>query len=170
MNNVLIPLEVSFYIGVLVQWGFLMAFLYSLTTSINNSAKQAVWLSLVMVVSYCLSSLIDIYNFSYIELLCNDVVTLFFILFLRYYLPEKRISTYLLFGLGINSLLFLAMYIDVFVRGNYEPWWFWSVYTVAINMMDIIMVSIFFVKKDFLRLVHVMDKLAGFIMRAKQGG
>jgi hypothetical protein len=170
VNNVLIPLEVSFYIGVLVQWGFLMAFLYSLTTSINNSAKQAVWLSLGMVVSYCLSSFIDIYNFSYIELFCYDVVTLFFILFLRYYLPEKRISTYLLFGLSINSLLFLAMHIDVFVRGNYEPWWLWSVYTIVINMMDIIMVSIFFVKKDFLRLVHVMDKLAGFIVRARQGG
>ena len=79
-------------------------------------------------------------------------------------------STYLLFGLSINSLLFLAMHIDVFVRGNYTPWWFWSFYTVVINMMDIIMVSIFFVKKDFLRLVHVMDKLAGFIVRAKQGG
>lgn len=170
MNNVLIPLEVSVYIGVLVQWGFLMAFLYSLTTSINNSAKQAVWLSLVMVVSYCLSSFIDIYNFSYIELFCFDVVTLFFILFLRYFLPEKRISTYLLFGLSINSLLFLAMHIDVFVRGNYEPWWLWSVYTIVINMMDIIMISIFFVKKDFLRFVYVMDKLTGFIVGAKQGG
>ncbi len=170
MNNVLIPPEISVYIGVLVQWGFLMAFLYSLVTSINNPQKQAVWLSLVMAISYCLSTFIDIYNFSYIELFCYDVVTLFFILFLRYYLPEKRISTYLLFGLSINSLLFLAMHIDVFVRGNYTPWWFWSFYTVVINMMDIIMVSIFFVKKDFLRLVHVMDKLAGFIVRAKQGG
>lgn len=160
----------SVYIGALVQWGFLMAFLYSLTTSINNSAKQAVWLSLVMTISYCFSFFIDIYDITYIELFCYDVVTLFFILFLRYFLPEKRISTYLLFGLSINSLLFLAMHIDVFVRGNYEPWWFWSVYTVVINMVDIIMVSIFFVKKDFLRLVHVMDKSACFIMKAKQGG
>ena len=146
MNNVLIPPEVSVYIGALVQWGFLMAFLYSLTTSINNSAKQAVWLSLVMAISYCFSFFIDIYNFSYIELFCYNLGTLFFILFLRYFLPEKRISTYLLVGLSINSLLFLAMHIDVFVRGNYEPWWFWSVYTVVINMMDIIMVSIFFRK------------------------
>ncbi|MBQ4799609.1 hypothetical protein J8L73_10800 [Pseudoalteromonas sp. MMG006] len=170
MDNLLIPPEVSIYIGVFVQWSFLMAFLYSLATSINNPQKQAVWLSLVMVVSYCLSTIIDIYNFSYIELFCYDVITLFFILFLRYYLPEKRISTYLLFGLSINSLLFLAMHIDVFVRGNYEPWWFWSLYTVVINIMDIIMVSIFFIKKDFLRFVYVIDKLAGFIMRAKQGG
>ncbi|MDC9500261.1 hypothetical protein [Pseudoalteromonas sp. Angola-18] len=170
MNNVLIPPEVSVYIGVLVQWGFLMAFLYSLTTSINNSQKQAVWLSLVMVVSYCLSSFIDIYNFSYIELFCYDVATLFFIFFLRYYLPEKHMSTYLLFGLSINSLLFLAMHIDVFVRGNYEPWWFWSVYTVVINMMDIIMVGIFFVKKDFLMLVHATDKLVNGVMRLKQSG
>jgi len=146
VNNVLIPPEVSVYIGALVQWGFLMAFLYSLTTSINNSAKQAVWLSLVMAISYCFSFFIDIYNFSYIELFCYNLGTLFFILFLRYFLPEKRISTYLLVGLSINSLLFLAMHIDVFVRGNYEPWWFWSVYTVVINMMDIIMVSIFFRK------------------------
>ena len=170
MNNVLIPPEVSVYIGALVQWGFLMAFLYSLTTSINNPSKQAVWLSLVMVVSYCLSTVIDIYNISYIELFCYDVGTLFFILFLRYYLPEKRISTYLLFGLSINSLLFLAMHIDVFVRGNYEPWWFWSFYTVVINIMDIIMVSIFFVKKDFLMLVHATDKWVNGVMRLKQSG
>ena len=170
MNNVLIPPEVSVYIGVLVQWGFLMAFLYSLTTSINNPKKQAVWLSLVMAISYCFSFFIDIYDITYIELFCYDVVTLFFIFFLRYYLPEKRISTYLLFGLSINSLLFLAMHIDVFVRGNYEPWWFWSVYTVVINMMDIIMVGIFFVKKDFLRLVHATDKLVSGVMRLKQSG
>jgi len=170
VNNVLIPPEVSVYIGVLVQWGFLMAFLYSLTTSINNPTKQAVWLSLVMAISYCFSFFIDIYDITYIELFCYDVVTLFFIFFLRYYLPEKRISTYLLFGLSINSLLFLAMHIDVFVRGNYEPWWFWSVYTVVINMMDIIMVGIFFVKRDFLRLVHATDKLVSGVMRLKQNG
>ncbi|KPZ58899.1 hypothetical protein [Pseudoalteromonas sp. P1-7a] len=170
MNNVLIPPEVSVYIGVLVQWGFLMAFLYSLTTSINNSAKQVVWLSLVMAISYCFSFFVDIYDITYIELFCYDVVTLFFIFFLRYYLPEKRISTYLLFGLSINSLLFLAMHIDVFVRGNYEPWWFWSVYTVVINMMDIIMVSILFIKKDFLMLVHATDKLVSGVMRLKQNG
>ncbi len=170
MNNVLIPPEVSVYIGVLVQWGFLMAFLYSLTTSINNPTKQAVWLSLVMAISYCFSFFIDIYDITYIELFCYDVVTLFFIFFLRYYLPEKRISTYLLFGLSINSILFLAMHIDVFVRGNYEPWWFWSVYTVVINMMDIIMVGIFFVKKDFLMLVHATDKLVNGVMRLKQSG
>ncbi|MDO6547792.1 hypothetical protein [Pseudoalteromonas carrageenovora] len=170
MNNVLIPPEVSVYIGVLVQWGFLMAFLYSLTTSINNPTKQAVWLSLVMAISYCFSFFIDIYDITYIELFCYDVATLFFIFFLRYYLPEKRMSTYLLFGLSINSLLFLAMHIDVFVRGNYTPWWFWSLYTVVINMMDIIMVSIFFVKKDFLMLVHATDKLVNGVMRLKQSG
>lgn len=159
MDNLLILPEVSVYIGVLVQWGFLMAFLYSLVTSINNSQKQAVWLSLVMAISYCLSTVIDIYNFSYIELFCYDVVTLFFILSLRYYLPEKRISTYLLFGLSINSLLFLAMHIDVFVRGNYTPWWFWSFYTVVINIMDVTMVSIFFIKKDFLGLVRLKNFL-----------
>jgi len=170
VNNVLIPPEVSVYIGVLVQWGFLMAFLYSLTTSINNPTKQAVWLSLVMAISYCFSFFIDIYDITYIELFCYDVVTLFFIFFLRYYLPEKLMSTYLLFGLSINSLLFLAMHIDVFVRGNYEPWWFWSFYTVVINIMDIIMVSIFFVKKDFLMLVHATDKLVSGVMRFKQSG
>ncbi|MEL0633432.1 hypothetical protein V6237_11675 [Pseudoalteromonas carrageenovora] len=170
MDNLLISPEVSVYIGVFVQWGFLMAFLYSLATSINNSQKQAVWLSLVMAISYCLSTVIDIYNFSYIELFCYDVATLFFILFLRYFLPEKRMSTYLLLGLSINSLLFLAMHIDVFVCGNYEPWWFWSFYTVVINMMDIIMVSVFFVKKDFLRLVHATDLLLNGVKGFKQSG
>lgn len=170
MNNVLIPPEISVYIGVLVQWGFLMAFLYSFSTSINNPSKKAVWLSLVMAISYCFSFFIDIYDITYIELFCYDVVTLFFILFLRYYLPEKLISTYLMLGLCTNSLLFLAMHIDVFVRGNYSPWWLWSFYTVVVNIMDFLMIGIFFIKKDFLLLAHITDKLANRVMRTKQSG
>lgn len=170
MNDFLFPPEVTIYIGVFVHWGFLMAFLYSLTTSINNSKKQAVWLSLVMVISYSLSALTDIHKLSYIQLFSYDIGTLFFILFLRYYLPEKLISTYLMLGLCTNSLLFLAMHIDLFVRGNYSPWWLWFFYTVVVNIMDFLMIGIFFIKKDFLLLAHITDKLANSVMRTKQSG
>ena len=36
MDNILVNPAISFYIGAFVQWGFLMAFLYSLVISINK--------------------------------------------------------------------------------------------------------------------------------------
>jgi hypothetical protein len=68
MSEFLVSPIVSLYIGAFVQWGFLMAFLYSLAISINKSDKTAVWLSLVMSLSYSSSLFIDIEQISYIQL------------------------------------------------------------------------------------------------------
>ena len=152
MDNILVNPAISFYIGAFVQWGFLMAFLYSLVISINKPRKEAVWLSLVMTISYSSSLFIDIQDISYLQLFLFDITTIFAIIILRLFIIENLISIYLLLGLTINSSLFLGMYIDVSVFNNYEPWWFWSFYSISINMVDLSMIAIFFIKKDFLSL------------------
>ncbi|WP_024611893.1 membrane protein [Pseudoalteromonas sp. TB64] len=152
MDNILVNPAISFYIGAFVQWGFLMAFLYSLVISINKPRKEAVWLSLVMTISYSSSLFIDIQDISYLQLFLFDITTIFAIIILRFFIIENLISIYLLLGLTINSSLFLGMYIDVSVFNNYEPWWFWSFYSISINVVDLSMIAIFFINKDFLGL------------------
>ncbi|GAA58639.1 hypothetical protein P20652_0496 [Pseudoalteromonas sp. BSi20652] len=44
------------------------------------------------------------------------------------------------------------MYIDVSVFNNYEPWWFWSFYSISINVVDLSMIAIFFINKNSLSL------------------
>nr|WP_033020686.1 hypothetical protein [Pseudoalteromonas distincta] len=155
MSEFLVSPIVSLYIGAFVQWGFLMAFLYSLAISINKSDKTAVWLSLVMSISYSSSLFINIQHISYLQLFLFDITTIFAIIILRLFIIENLISIYLLLGLIINSSLFLGMYIDVSVFNNYEPWWFWFFYSIVINLADFMMLAIFFINKDFLALAAI---------------
>ncbi|GAB0110015.1 hypothetical protein [Pseudoalteromonas distincta] len=163
MSELLVSPTVSLYIGAFVQWGFLMAFLYSLAISINKSDKTAVWLSLVMSISYSSSLFINIQHISYLQLFLFDITTIFAIIILRLFIIENLISIYLLLGLIINSSLFLGMYIDVSVFNNYEPWWFWVFYSIVVNLADFMMLAIFFINKDFLGLY----KLKGWLRNNK---
>ena len=165
MSEFLVSPIVSLYIGAFVQWGFLMAFLYSLAISINKSDKTAVWLSLVMSISYSSSLFINIQHISYLQLFLFDITTIFAIIILRLFIIENLISIYLLLGLIINSSLFLGMYIDVSVFNNYEPWWFWFFYSIVINLADFMMLAIFFINKDFLALAAIKIWFHNSIMK-----
>ena len=169
MDNILVNPAISFYIGAFVQWGFLMAFLYSLVISINKPRKEAVWLSFVMSISYSSSLFIDIQHISYFQLFLFDITTIFAIIILRLFIIENLISIYLLLGLIINSSLFLGMYIDVSVFNNYEPWWFWFFYSIVVNLADFIMVAIFFINKDFLYLMKFRNGLITSLKRTVDG-
>ncbi|GAA71599.1 hypothetical protein P20439_1675 [Pseudoalteromonas sp. BSi20439] len=118
-----------------------------------------------MSVSYSSSLFIDIQNISYMQLLLFDLMTILAILVVSNFLTKNVISTYLLLGLSINSLLFFGMHLDVSVFNNTTPWWFWSLYSMSINLMDFIMIAIFFINKDFLGLVRLKSVL--FPSRAK---
>nr|WP_226929018.1 hypothetical protein [Pseudoalteromonas distincta] len=170
MSEFLVSPIVSLYIGAFVQWGFLMAFLYSLAISINKSDKTAVWLSLVMSISYSSSLFIDIQHISYLQLFLFDITTIFAIIILRLFIIENLISIYLLLGLIINSSLFLGMYIDVSVFNNYEPWWFWFFYSIVINLADFMMLAIFFINKDFLALAAIKIWFHNSIMKRNNSG
>nr|WP_259397794.1 MULTISPECIES: hypothetical protein [unclassified Pseudoalteromonas] len=170
MDNILVNPAISFYIGAFVQWGFLMAFLYSLVISINKPRKEAVWLSFVMSISYSSSLFIDIQHISYLQLFLFDITTIFAIIILRLFIIENLISIYLLLGLIINSSLFLGMYIDVSVFKNYEPWWFWFFYSIVINLADFMMLAIFFINKDFLALAAIKTWFHNSIMKRNNSG
>ncbi|MBB1455348.1 hypothetical protein [Pseudoalteromonas sp. SG43-5] len=165
MDNILVNPAISFYIGAFVQWGFLMAFLYSLVISINKPRKEAVWLSFVMSISYSPSLFIDIQHISYLQLFLFDITTIFAIIILRLFIIENLISIYLLLGLIINSSLFLGMHLDVYIFDNYEPWWFWSFYSIVVNLADFMMVAIFFINKDFLALAAIKTWFQNSIMK-----
>ena len=152
LDDLMLSPDVSFYIGVLVQWGFLMAFLYSLVSSINTPDKKRVWLSLVMTVSYLSSLFIDIQTIRYLDCFYFDMATIFALVILNLFIEERFIFVYLLVGLTVNAILFLGMHLDTVIYNNYEPWLFTIVYSWLVNFNDFAMVAVFFIKKDFLGL------------------
>ncbi|KTF17108.1 hypothetical protein [Pseudoalteromonas sp. 10-33] len=152
-DDLMLSPDVSFYIGALVQWGFLMAFLYSFVSSINKPDKKGVWLSLVMTVSYLSSLFIDIQTIRYLDFFYFDMATIFALVVLNLIIKERLIFAYLLAGLSVNAILFLGMHLDTVVYNNYEPWLFTIVYSWLVNFNDFAMVAVFFIKKDFLGLV-----------------
>ncbi len=164
LDDLVLSPDVSFYIGALVQWGFLMAFLYSLVSSINKPDKKRVWLSLVMTVSYLSSLFIDIQTVLYLDFFYFDMATIFALVVLNLIIKERLISVYLLVGLSVNAILFLGMHLDIVVYNNYEPWLFTIVYSWLVNFNDFAMVAVFFIKKDFLGLVkaksYIYEKLS----------
>jgi hypothetical protein len=153
LDDLMLTPDVSFYIGALVQWGFLMAFLYSLVSSINKADKKRVWLSLVMTASYLSSLFIDIQTIRYLDFFYFDIATIFALVVLNLFIKERLISAYLLTGLSVNAILFLGMHLDTVVYKNYEPWLFTVLYSWLVNFNDLAMVAVFFIKKDFLGLV-----------------
>ena len=153
LDDLMLTPDVSFYIGALVQWGFLMAFLYSFVSSINKADKKRVWLSLVMTVSYLSSLFIDTSAMLYLAFFYFDIATIFALVILNLFIKERLISAYLLTGLSVNAILFLGMHLDTVVYKNYEPWLFTVLYSWLVNFNDFAMVAVFFIKKDFLGLV-----------------
>ncbi|MBW4967518.1 hypothetical protein KZZ04_14215 [Pseudoalteromonas sp. CR1] len=157
LDDLVLSPDVSFYIGALVQWGFLMAFLYSFVSSINKPDKKRVWLSLVMTVSYLSSLFIDIQTVLYLDFFYFDIATIFALVILNLFIRERFIFVYLLVGLSVNAILFLGMHLDTVVFNNYEPWLFTIVYSWLVNFNDFAMVAVFFIKKDFLGLVKLKN-------------
>ncbi|WP_341219247.1 hypothetical protein [uncultured Pseudoalteromonas sp.] len=153
LDDLMLSPDVSFYIGALVQWGFLMAFLYSFVSSINTPYKKRVWLSLVMTVSYLSSLFIDTSAMLYLDFFYFDIATIFALVILNLFIKERLISIYLLTGLSVNAILFLGMHLDTVVYKNYETWLFTVLYSWLVNFNDFAMVAVFFIKKDFLGLV-----------------
>jgi len=118
MNNLLVSPTVSLYIGAFVQWGFLMAFLYSFANSINKPNKKRVYLSLIMNFSYSFSIFTNMDTVTYLDFLCFDILTIITFTLLRRFLKGDIAYIYLLTGLTINSILHLSMHYDIYVLDN----------------------------------------------------
>ena len=101
----LLDVRIAHIIGVVLQWGFLMAFLYSLVSSINSHFKALVILSSIMAISYFPGVLFNYQTITYLDLAILDAITIVVLIIAQYfYIKEKTVAfMYLMLGLSINS-------------------------------------------------------------------
>ena len=165
MIDLILNTNITFYIGAFVQWGFLMAFLYSLVSSINNADKSKVWLTSIMALSYSSSLFIDMDSITYFDFFIFDAATLASIALCGFFIKSCTLYIYLLIGLSINTSLFFAMYIDNDIMHHYEYWWFWDIYFVGVNFSDLLMITVSLLNKDILGLVKLSNYLTTKLKR-----
>lgn len=167
-----LTLNLSTTLAALVVWGFLMAFLFNVLLKVAASKKENLILvsSFVMFLSYFISD--DFFNLFalpeiYITWFVYDLVTLCLIFGFSYILKEKIPSSikYIIIGLIINSLLFLAMHIDIVINGNQERWLLWDIYTVGVNIIDFIMIVGLIINKDYLGIIRFSKFITSPIRR-----
>ena len=151
--------------GTLVVWGFLMAFLFNVFMRVVSAKTDnyLVWISGAMGLSYYFSDLsFDLGTGSEIYLIwfLYDLLTLAVVLFplllrSRLGLVIKPASVYIFIGLIVNAILFLAMYVDINVLDNKEPWMLWSIYSFTVNVVDYAMIITLIVGRDWLGLIRL---------------
>lgn len=129
------------YVAAFSQWGFLMAFLFCLVSSINKENKSPVYLSALMLCSYIFGSYIRLLDNLYLNWAFYDLITIVALLSLQYFNVFKRTKAFLFLVLALtaNAVLTLLLYYDLYVLYNFEPWWYWSVYSIGVNFIDVLM-------------------------------
>lgn len=155
-----------FSLSAFAMWGFLMAFFFNLFVYSLDIKRDSTLLlsSFIMMISYTASDYfltwISVRTSDYFDWALYDLATVA-TLMLAYLLLKKTSSSflYLILGLSINTLFFLAMYLDVFIFGNQKPWLLWDIYTYTVNIIDLIMIVALIVDRDFLFLHSLKNKI-----------
>lgn len=135
-----------------------LAFLLNAFFYISSISKNLSLLitSTVMAMSYFTSNhFIDLSASReniYISWILYDILTILLIISLNKLTKQKYCcaAKYTIIGLTLNAILFLLIHIDLRILDNREPWWFWYFYTLAINTIDVIMVAVLILDRDFL--------------------
>ncbi|KTF12298.1 hypothetical protein ATS75_17890 [Pseudoalteromonas sp. H105] len=155
INDVIGP-----YIGVFIEWGFLMAFLFKLVSRLNNPDKSAVQLSFIMAFSYLLSGTFSFSYSTYLNWFIYDLITIGVIALWFLYVKKRRFITlvYILIGLSLNALLMITTHYDIYVRHNNEHWFLWTVYSYGVNIIDLLMITALATEKDFFLLRKVLNR------------
>jgi len=166
----LLDVRIAHIIGVVLQWGFLMAFLYSLVSSINSSFKALVILSSIMAISYFPGVLFNYQTITYLDLAIFDAITIVVLIIAQYfYIKEKTVAfMYLMLGLSINMCFALGMYIDSYILHNYTYWWFWGLYSSVVAFSDLSMILVLFINKDFLKIIYFKNLIYSFFAKKPQ--
>lgn len=156
-----VDLFLADYIDAFIQWGFLMAMLYTLVSSINSANKSLVYLATIMFFSYLLSDFLYIFKNVYLNWIFFDFATIL-IIFIALKVSSFQSSVaknYIVSGLLINACLTYAIYVDLYINWNSEPWWLWSLYSMGVNVVDLLMIIAIFINKDFLGLMKLKGRL-----------
>ncbi|PCC14508.1 hypothetical protein [Pseudoalteromonas sp. JB197] len=134
-----------------------MAFLYSLVSGINKADKSLIYIAAIMMCSYIFSDLLLILNNIYLDWILYDLLTITILIaaiFTSYVLTSTA-SNYIILGLFVNACLTIAIYYDLYVLNNIDEWWLWSVYSIGVNVIDLLMIAVLFINKDFLGLIKL---------------
>lgn len=160
-----VDLFLADYIDAFIQWGFLMALLYTFVSSINTANKSLVYLATTMLFSYLLSDFILVFKNVYLNWIFFDfsTIVIIFITLKASSFQSVVAKNYIVSGLIINACLTYAIYTDLYINRNSEPWWLWSLYSMGVNIVDLLMIIVIFINKDFLGLVRL--KKAFFSVR-----
>lgn len=147
--------DFAYVLSVIVQWGFLMAFLYSFVSSINKSFKGLVALSSIMTVGYLPWIFTNFQTVTYLDFALLDIAILVAVYVTqRYFIKEKTTAyIYLIIGLSVNTFLALCMYLDTNILYNYTCWWFWRFYSSVVMFSDLCMIAVLIINRDFLGLI-----------------
>ena len=153
----LLDLLLADYVSAFIQWGFLMAFLYALVSGINKADKSLIYIAAIMMCSYTFSDLLPILNNIYLDWILYDflTITLLIAAIFTSYVLTSTASNYIILGLFVNACLTIAIYYDLYVLNNIDEWWLWSVYSIGVNVIDLLMIAVLFINRDFLGLIEL---------------
>ena len=145
------------YVEAFSQWGFLMAFLYCLASSINKENKSPVYLSSLMLCSYISSGYINLLESLYLNWALYDFITILALFILKYLkvLKCSKAFYFIIISLTTNAVLTLIMHYDLYVLYNIEPWWYWSFYSIGVNSIDTLMMLSLVLNKNILLMLHL---------------
>ncbi|ADT67750.1 hypothetical protein [Pseudoalteromonas sp. SM9913] len=156
-----VDLFLADYIDAFIQWGFLMAMLYALVSSINTLNKSLVYLATIMFFSYLIGDFLLVFKNVYLNWIFFDFATvcIIFIITKASSFESDVAKNYIVSGLLINACLTYAIYIDLYINWNSDPWWLWSLYSMGVNVVDLLMIITIFINKDFLGLMKLKGRL-----------
>jgi len=142
------------YINAFTQWGFLMAFLYCLVSSVNIKNKSLLITSSIMLCSYFLSGYFTILNAPYLDWILYDFLTIVAILFFIKidFIKCCPSANFILIGLVINSLLASVMHYDLYILYHLDEWWYWSFYSVGSTLIDVLMMLSLILNKNLIKM------------------
>ncbi|OHU86292.1 MULTISPECIES: hypothetical protein [Pseudoalteromonas] len=159
--------ELSLHFDTIILLGLILAFVFNLSFRYLNIVKSdsLVVTAGIIATSYFISNHffkeILASTYPYLVFFISDLLTVCAIVLLHKLLSLKpsRAYWYVIFGLSMNGLLFIAMHTDRFILENSEPWWFWTVYSVSINFFDLMMVAVLILNRDLLLLGSLWNKV-----------
>ncbi|WP_231609301.1 MULTISPECIES: hypothetical protein [unclassified Pseudoalteromonas] len=158
-----------FSLSAFTMWAFLMTFFFNVFVYSLDVKRGTTLLlsSFIMMISYTLSDYfytwLSMRNSVYIEWAFYDIVTIAALMCIYKIINKTTPSfLYLIIGLSINSIFFFCMYLDIYIFENREPWFLWDAYTYTVNLMDLVMIVVLIVDRDFLGLHKLKNKILSY--------
>ena len=154
-----------FSLSAFASWGFLMAFFFNAFVFTLGIKRNTTLLlsSFIMMLSYTISNYfftwLSVENSVYLDWALYDYATIA-VLVLAFYIFKKTTPSflYIITGLILNSIFSLSMYLDIYINENRDAWFLWDLYAFSVNIIDLIMIVVLIVDRDFLGLNKLKNK------------